>query len=375
MDRQKIFDYALKIFLFLSPLFFFRTYKVSLARGLFFILGTFALFAISLSLEPRRRFANSYLSIFLLLALTAVFFKDGLASPSQEWFNFWLSCAGFIYVFCGVLLFYIVYCYADNIKSYLKPIVWVCLLNFILTSVQLMNRDFMWNNRPSICGFMENSSQLGQYSALSLPILLYLSPVLAIFPLFTLIVAKSISPILASVVIMASWGGFKGRIWKIKAGIGVVVVLMSLLNFGYIKAKFECRPIMWQKTLKIALQRPFLGWGYRSFQEKVIGIKSSGTLGGAEYGRAHNDYLHTAQELGFPILIIIGLFFVELFKKFKNKDKLTQGLAASIIIVLINASGQTLFRYASIAGTFIVLLALLCIKLEGKNANAWTSEA
>ena len=231
----------------------------------------------------------------------------------------------------------------------------------------------MWTRTPSLCGFMENSSQLGQYSALALPILFYLNPFYALIPLFTLVAAKSVSPILASVIGLAFFGGFKGHALKIKAIVAVVLVLWLSFNLGYVMTKFECRPIAWQKTLKVALQKPYLGHGYRTFQEKVMGIKEKGTLGGVEFTRVHNDPIHTAQELGFPIVIVIALFFIGLYKKFKviNKDKLIICLASSILICLIIMNGQTFIRYASVAGTFTVLLALFCIKVEeGKYGNS-----
>ena len=365
MNSRKIFDFALRTFLFLSPLFFFREFKLSFARGLFFILGTFALFAISLGCEQKRKFSNIWMSLFLLLAFARMFFDNGFGSG--EWFNFWLACANFIYVFCGVLLFYVVYCYVDDIKSYFRPIVYVCILNFMLTLAQIFKQDFMWQHAPSVCGFMENSSQLGQYSAFALPILVYLNPFFVAMPLFTLIASKSISPILASIIGMAAFGVLYRVNKAMMAGIGgVLLVLVVFLNFNYISTKWQCRPIMWQKTLKVALQKPYLGWGYGSFQEKVTNVKGQ-SLGGVEYSRPHNDYLHTAQEMGFPIVIVIGMFFINLFRKFlavKNKDKLTLCLASVVIIVLVNMSGQTLIRYASISGTFIVLLALFCAEVE-----------
>jgi hypothetical protein len=363
MDRQKIFNFALKTFLFLSPLFFFKGYKVSFARGMFFILGSFVLFALSLGCEQKRKFSNLWVSLFLLLAFVRIFFDNPL--PNLEWFNFWISCAKFIYVFAGVLLFYTAYCYAEEPEKYIRIVVWVCVLNAILTTAQLLHKDFMWENTPSICGFMETSSQLGQYSALALPLLIFIHPILGLFPAFTLLVANSYSSILASLAGMAFLGGFKGRILTFKVGIGILLILWFSLNFSPIKDKFKCRPILWQKTLKISLQRPYLGWGYGSFKEKVTEFKGE-TLGKWEYSRAHNDYLHTAQELGFPILCCVGIFFWQLLKKFKTlkKDKLTLYLGSSILVVLINMSGQTLIRYAGIAGTFVILLAFLCIRLE-----------
>jgi O-antigen ligase len=123
---------------------------------------------------------------------------------------------------------------------------------------------------------------------------------------------------------------------------------------------------VWNDTAKVALQKPFLGWGYRSFAEKVTGINEASSLGKVENLRAHNDWLHTAQELGFPIVAVVIMFFLSLSADFWNsrkQDEMLPYLATAVLIVLINMSGQTLIRYASVAGTFIIILAFLKIKI------------
>ena len=60
------------------------------------------------------------------------------------------------------------------------------------------------------------------------------------------------------------------------------------------------------------------------------------------------------------------MFFVGLYKKFRLaiKKRLNICLAVSVFIVLVNMTGQTVARYASIMGTWTILLALLCVKIE-----------
>jgi len=375
MDRQKVFDFTLKSILFLSPIFLFRTFKPSMARGMFFILSTFVLFGVSLGLKPKRLFSNKWVSLFLLLAFVRMFFDNGMMAG--EWFNFWTACAGFIYVFCGVLLFYLVYSYTDlsNPKKYFKPIIAVAILNFLLVIAQACNYDFLWYNAPTISGFMENTSQLGQYSALSIPILCLFNPLLAIFPLITLIISKSISPILASVVGMGLFLTLKGVRKSIVVGVGILLVIWGSFNYSYIMGKWACRPIIWQKTMKAALNKPYLGHGYRSFNRVIIQTKEKGGLGGLEIARVHNDPLHTAQELGFPIVACIFMFLLSLFKKFKAAvkdlflDNILLCLGISVFIILVNMTGQTLIRYASVATTFIILLSLLCAKIDDRRID------
>jgi len=374
MDRQRLFNLALKAFLFLSPIFFFRMYQLSLARGMFFLFGSFALFGISLLNEPKRKLSNAWLALILLAGLLRVFVGNTFTNASAEWFNFWLSSAGFIYLFAGILLFHTVYCHAENIKQYLTPILAVCILNLVLVIAQLTGHDFMWTNAPSFCGFMSISSQLGQYSALSVPLAFSISPYLAVIPLVTLFLSKSVSAILAVFIGAGFWIWKKVYTWKeawIKIGT-LLIILLALVGFNhkYITQKWQCRPVMWEKTTRAILQRPYLGHGYRSFTEVVVQPGAKSSLGAVEFSRCHNDPLHTAQELGVPIVLFIAGFLISLGKKFKaaKKDALTYLLAASVLIALVNCCGQTLIRYAEISGTFIVLLALLSIKLEGQNS-------
>lgn len=366
MTIQALFNLALKAFLLLSPIFLFRDYQTSFARGMFFVFGSFALFGISLALEHKRRFSNYWLALFLLWALIRVFVGGDFGNTANEWFNFWLSSAEFIYVFAGVLLFYTVYCHAESPKNYLTPILIVCGMNFVLVIAQLSGHDFLWKHAPSVCGFFGISSQLGQYSALSIPVLFFINPYLAIIPLTTLFAAKSISAILAVFVgaILFSW---HKRLKWLTYIIVVLMLMLGIANYKYIAAKWQCRPVMWKKTLKAIMKKPYLGHGYRSFTEVVVQPNAVAVVGGNEYSRPHNDSLHTIQEMGFPAMIFIGGFFLSLWRKFKakqDKDKLTYFLATSILITLVNGCGQTEIRYASIAGIFIILLAFLHIKLE-----------
>ncbi len=362
MTKQALFNLALKVFLFLSPIFFFWEYKSSYVQGMFFVFGSFALFGMSLGLEVRRKFSNPWLSMFLLGALIRVFVGGNFNSES-EWFNFWMSSAGFIYILAGVLLFYTVYSHAEDSKNYLTPILAVCSVNLILVVAQLLGHDFMWSNNLSIGGFMGISSQLGQYSAMSIPVLAFISPWLVVIPLFTLYASGSISSIVALSAGIAFWG------WQRKKKLMlflIIPILFGCFNYKLIVQKWRCRPIMWEKTLRVILKRPYLGHGYRSFTKAVVQPEAKGIVGGKEYSRPHSDPLHTVQEMGFPIMIFVGGFFLSLWKKFKvaKKDALTYFLATSVLIVIVNGSGQTLIRYASLAGTFIVLLAFLFIKIN-----------
>ena len=104
-----------------------------------------------------------------------------------------ISMAGFIYVLSGFLILSSVYSFSENPKFYLKPILAVCAINLIMALCQYFGHDLVWLRTPGITGFMSTKNQLGQYSALSFPVLFYINPFLSIVPLTTLILSKGIS--------------------------------------------------------------------------------------------------------------------------------------------------------------------------------------
>jgi len=369
---QKIFDNSLKIFLLLSPLFIFKNYQVSLARSLFFVSGSLILFILSMNLSPKRVLKDLWFMIFILFMFLRVFLNGGL--EHSEWFNFWYSMAGFFYVLCGALLFKTVYCYVDNIKQYFKPILIVCIINLILVLSQYFGHDLLWEHTVyfnPIYGSFDMPQQLGQYSAISIPILLYINPILTIIPLTCLILTKEVSAFVALFLGVLFYSFYKNK----KFIIPILIIIFTFLlfkNLNYVLSKWYTRPIIWEHTVRAILQKPFLGWGYRSFNDIVIGEYS--IIGDHQNPGAFNDYLHTAQEFGIPILLIILMFFKKCFLKFKNiygKSELLICLASSIFIGLINMCGQGMIRYASVSGTFIILLAFFCIQAEKEYAKGF----
>lgn len=362
---MKVFNFLLKLFLFLSPIFLYKDFLPSFAKGLFFIVGSLTLFIATLSVKPIRDFKNIWLMLFLAFFLFRCFW-GGETDPG-EWFNFWQSMAGFFYVLCGVILFKTVYCYAENIKQFFKPILLVCLLNLFLACFQVAGHDLVWEHTSKfnpICGIFELPQQLSQYSSMVVPTLYYLHPALIVFPILCLILTKELSAGVALLLGLCFflWNTNKRRMLIL---VVVSVILFSLLNFHYIQRKWYTRPVMWERTIRAAIQKPFLGWGYKSFDDAVNGGRTK--LGVIQNPNAFSDYLHTAQEFGFPILIIVFLFFRDLFKKFyatKVKSFITICLGTSVFIVLMNMAGQIFIRHGSVAGTFIVLLAFFFIKVE-----------
>jgi len=370
---DKIFDTALKIYLFLSPVFFFRDYRPSFAGGLFFLLGALALYCVSLLTAPRRILPSPWAGAFVLWCLVRVFYGDFIGSG--EWYNFWLSSAGFMYVFAGVLLYRTVYCHAHDIGQYFKPIVIICWLNMFMVILQCMGIDFMWAHVCSFSksGFMAHPTQLAQYTAMVMPIVFITVPWLCLGLLFVMAVLKSSTPFIALAVGAVYYARETGAKRWVLAVLGAALALAAY-KWEYLLWKLTTTGIRARVALdglRAVCQRPYMGWGYGSFYNQVIDpMKTvSAQTGLAAPIQANCDYLHTAVELGIPALIIAGLFFGGIAKKLRGRlERVTIALASSVVITLVVMLNQTAIRYGSIAGTFVVLLALLSVRLEDVNA-------
>ncbi|KKK62228.1 hypothetical protein LCGC14_3006420, partial [marine sediment metagenome] len=75
--------------------------------------------------------------------------------------------------------------------------------------------------------FMGISSQLGQYSAMCLPILLYISPFLVVIAIFTLFAAKSVSAILALIV------GAIFFCWHKRYKLVIIPIVIAVIALGF----------------------------------------------------------------------------------------------------------------------------------------------
>lgn len=363
---RKIFNWSLNTFLILSPLFLFRDYKPDLARGLFFTIGSLILFFISFNMKPVREWKNYWVGLFAIWMLVRAFFSETLIG-FEEWFNFWYAFAGFFYVLCGLLLMKTVYCYVEDIKKHLIPILVVLLINFPLIICQHFRYDFLWTRVARfnpVCGFFDLPQQLSQYSAMSIPVLYYISPALIIIPLLFMFLAREVSAFVAAGFGVSFFLWFRNK-KRFVIILFIAISLLGLKNISYIKMKWYTRPIMWGKVAEAIFRRPYLGYGYQSFNDVIVGNKSK--IGNYQNPGSFNDFLHTILEFGFPSFIFVFMFFKEYFIKFirlRGKSFLLICLGSSVFTALINMFGQGLIRYASVSSTFLILLTLFIIQLE-----------
>jgi O-antigen ligase len=211
---------------------------------------------------------------------------------------------------------------------------------------------------------MSNKAQLGAYSAISAPLLYIIHPFLSIIPIATLLISNSTSSIIGlffGFIYLIKNGYFKRTKLLIMSGI----LFLIAYNFKHMMNSYgEIRMKSWLETIEYIIKRPFVGWGYQSFNR--ISGRTDIPIGSLEHSRSYSDILHSACEFGIPFMIIVGVYFFSLYSKFRKtkRNDMLFFMMASIITGLVNMAITNVFRYAAIGGTFIVILALLAVKLE-----------
>ena len=340
-----IFDIALKIFLFLSPIIYKAGEKAFDVQLQFFQFGIMALFICSLFVKEKRALKDKWLGGFLIVCFINVFH-----------FNFHpVMAQAFLNIFLGAVLYYLVFACAKDIRSCLKVIITVSILNTILAGFQFFKLDFV-NKESIVCGFMNTTTHLGQYSAVAIPLTFLFNPYLALIPFLGLCLSKSITPFVAFVVGIIYF--FRKKLFNLFGMVGFMSILSAfafliIRNYQYTLMKITMRGELWFNILKETFTRPFLGFGLGSFP--LLSAQIYARQG--QWDFIYNEYLGVA----FSVGILGAVFFILfLWDKFRNINTKFQAiLATSCVIVAVICLGQSPLHFARMAGTIIPLFAFL----------------
>jgi len=146
-----MFDIALGIFLFLSPIFVlsaqigninalqFYQFGVLGNTGYnylqlqFFCFGVAALFIIALLSQPQREFKDKWAAVLLSLFFINIFIHP-------------IGIKFIIPIFCGFLLYYLVIVYTENYRKLFPYIFFASLLNTIFALLQFFNIHLIYNS-------------------------------------------------------------------------------------------------------------------------------------------------------------------------------------------------------------------------------------
>ena len=312
----------------------------------FYQFGAVVLFLVSMFCKKKREFNDKWLSLFMLGCLVSVFLHP-------------ITIKVFANIFLGFLLYKVVYEYADNIKVILFPILIVSILNFIFSVMQSLGFYYIYHapagQSASIYGLMASPTHLGIYQALAIPVSFIYSPYLIVIPVVSLFLAHSHTAFLGVWVAVIYLARKKiiylGSLWSMF--IMSMTALIVVLNYHKIMGELSARIWIWEETIK---HLTFFGSGKFSFTSPM------GT-----FDNPYNIYLEVLYKMGiFSIPLFIWIYrTIKGYVDFKNKDVFIKILFTSCLMLLAMGLRSSFMDFPRLAGTTIVLFALLNTKPKG----------
>jgi len=357
------FDLALKVFLFLAPIVYWQNLPLAQIQIQFFQFGTIFLFLVALSQNKQRNLEDKS-----LFALGFICFLNIFIAKTP------FSNIAMTNILFALLLYYLIVCYAKNIKCIFKILVALSILNTLLAIFQKFGIDFVYDNSSECCAFLATSAFHGDFQALVLPLAFYLHPLLAIFPIVGLVLSKSATGLAAVAVGLTFL-----LIWNKKIKFGPIYFLALFSAFSafiihfreLLFYKMTMRFEIWQETLKLIFDRSYRGWGFGSIKgfTEVLHWPKYGTA-----DRIYNDYLEFALCVGIIGFIFFAVFVCNKIKRYRKAQQtfLLDTVFASCIIAsvicLFHSPMAPLFsgigESPRIAIVMITILAMLEILLQ-----------
>lgn len=357
-----MFDFVLKIFLFLSPIFWFpyngwmARYQFfqfgyfsssnSLVQLQFFQYGTVVLFLTAMFSKPQRHFKDKYAGFLFLMFILGV-----LWHPK--------AIVNFYNILTGFLLYYLVVVYSKNVKSILEAVVGVAFLNSIWAVLQSFGINLIYNPAyDDAVGLMTYKTHLGIYQALAVPICYIFNPWLSIVPLIGLLLSNSFTAAIPVIIGMVYFS--KDKIVKLRSMPIFMLFISCLVVFsGKMFYKLSLRFEVWIETLKMISQNYFYGHGIGVFEYVDLNTGNHG-IPSIKYSDPYSIYLQTFYALGVFGLIALVLFF---YKKlnFKPEFLISKGLFSSCLILVIVGLCYSFMDYPRLVGTTIALFGLLTV--------------
>lgn len=347
-SRPSLFDIALYIFSFLSPIFLLSGWDLNMIQGVFFCFGIFALLGLSFFCKKQREYRNPFLGFFILWSLINVFihsFDISLSRGVTSYFiDYCLMSEGFIYILCGSILFYLIVSYKKNFNI-VYPILALNTLNLIFVIFQKLGFKFIWARMDGIAGVFGMAPHMVIISAVSIPILWMFSKPLAVIPIANMLIGHygwghSFSGVFALIMALSLYALIKKKyIW-----LGATMFsgsLFILLNWSVFYGKALIRFGLWKQTLS---EITFFGKGWdNSMNMNMINV-------GNGFMYRHNDFLNISRDLGLVFSLVLAFFVI----KKMRVDKFWMPSA----ILIFSCMTWTSFYFVRIAVLGIFLLAL-----------------
>jgi O-antigen ligase len=306
---------------------------------------------------------NKFVSIFTLFALLSTYFVVG-RNPRAVMllFQLELTCLASY----GVSKFK-----KKDRKFIIYTILVLVLIQYSWLIVQTHNLDpFFETNRPNrigdeLVGFLGNPNQLGTFFAITLPVMLYLYPPLALLSVMGLIVAKTTFAFVAGISAGLFYLFFvKRKLFYISLISGLILSSVFFLKIDRPKAQdFGTRPYVWKHAIETSLKgeikvvkngrklnvetNPIWGYGFGNFikifpyvPEKLT--KHKFNYINEKFTHAHNDYAEAIFEFGYSGLVLIVCFLTSLVSVFIKTLKTKEFILYSscVLAYLLNCVGN-----------------------------------
>ena len=387
-------DLGLKLFfafICICPVFFdpYKSAGLRLHQEQFFQLGAVILFAV-VFLE------SIHLALFLFWS---IFIYAYYGFPP-------IGGAYVMNIFFGCLLYQVAYKLIDrdNLRSFYRAILWLCVLNIVWMIFQKLNIDPIFMNKgeysKDLVGLFGLKAFMGMFLALSIPFVARLNiwlPLAFFVPIYLSDCSVAVVAGAAS-YLFALFFDYKKMFWSF-----LIVLLVGGCFYVAKDTKngmFTDRFSVWLVSTRDAFKHPIVGWGLDSFRNmgevkpfiymknvrtnesravsikeiqvyKESGvfppmgdfIKDNDTLN--PWDHPHNEYVSLLYEFGLIGVLIFVCLCVDLFKGFYPNDDLI-ALMGFFIGVLIISTGQFPFHVARI-GYLIPIVLGIYKKLTDEN--------
>lgn len=314
-----MFNYVLKIILFLSPLVY--TMQISLHKFdlIFFQVGVSALFISACFSIPKRIILIHPMPLLLILCAINVFFSK---------FNV-IVLSNYINVFLGVIGVYLIAIYCEDTAQYHKWILFAGSINILIFVAQ----------KAGFSPIIDISKQFGQPGGLmgSGPQLVtYLTVILAFAPVWLAGIFIVIGIICQEFTIVGVAFIFFLIKYKYPAGKGYlkfIPILIFLTGLLFIKDhiihSFINRWVIWSPTITQACQQPLAGHGLGIFSH----VSDQFIKSFWHADNAFSSLLEFIFNIGFLGFVWVGYFLKKYVQNFKHNMS-TLALLAIMILSL-----------------------------------------
>ena len=334
---------------------------------------------------------NRFISLFTLACLLSAFFITQCSKTSMVFL---------IQLDLGCLA-----CYGaskfnqENRKRILYGILGLVLLQYSWLIMQTYNLDFLFDSKitqgaDELVGFSGSADQLGTFFALTLPVMLYIFPPLALLSLAGLIIAKSSFAFVAGIV-----SGLFYLYYSSKRLFGISILLITIVGIVFFikvdkptKADFSTRFSVWKYSIKAVTDEnvriirngknlqvetnAWYGYGLGNYQQIIPYIPQElveykFNYIDEKFTHAHNDYVELFFEFGRigAVLLIgfLGSLLLVFLKAVKTKEFILY--SACVLAYLLNATGNFVSQIA-VSGLLLIIFLGMLYGVRRENGKA-----